>query len=141
MAQTPAGPAPLVVHVIGAVRRPGLVHLIAGSRVADALKAAGGATSAKAEGSVNLARLVVDGEQIQVNASGTLANGSAGGKVSLNSATAQEFEALPGVGPVLAQRIVDFRTEHGPFHSVDELDGVSGIGTSLMGQLRTHVQM
>lgn len=131
----------VVVHVVGAVRKPGLVHLSAGSRVSDAVKAAGGATSAKAEGSVNLARVVVDGEQIQVNASGALAGTGSGAKVSLNSATAQEFEALPGLGPVLAQRIVDYRAEHGSFRSIDELDEVSGVGTALMGQLRTHVQM
>ncbi len=131
----------LVVHVIGAVRRPGLVHLNAGSRVADALRMAGGATSSKAEASVNLARLIVDGEQIVVNASGAQVSASSGGRVSLNSATAQEFESLPGVGPVLAQRIVDFRSEHGPFPSIDRLDDVSGIGAALMGQLRTHVQL
>ena len=130
-----------MVHVVGEVRSPGLVHLVAGSRVADALQAAGGATSAKAEGSVNLARLVVDGEQIQVSASGLASGAGSGGKVSLNSATAQEFEALPGVGPVLAQRIIDYRTEHGSFASIDQLDDVSGIGTALMGQLRAHVQM
>ena len=137
-----AASAPMVVvHVVGAVGKPGLVHLLAGSRVADALKAAGGASSTKAESSVNLARVVVDGEQIQVNASGVTAGTSAGGKVSLNSATAQEFEALPGVGPVLAQRIVDYRAAHGSFKAVDELDEVSGIGQALMGQLRAHVQM
>ncbi len=137
----PGGDAALVVHVIGAVRHPGLVHVPMGSRVADALQMAGGATSSKAEASVNLARPVVDGEQIVVNASGAQAGASTGGRVSLNSASVQEFEALPGVGPVLAQRIVDFRSEHGPFPSIDRLDDVSGIGATLIGQLRTHVQL
>ncbi|MDP2013692.1 MAG: ComEA family DNA-binding protein [Actinomycetota bacterium] len=135
------GDSALLVHVIGAVRKPGVVRLSTGSRVADALKAAGGTVSPKAESSVNLARLVVDGEQIQVNASGALASGSTAGKVSLNSGTLQQFEALPGVGPVLAQRILDYRTEYGPFRTVDQLDEVSGIGTALLGQLRAHVQM
>lgn len=131
----------VVVHVVGAVRKPGLVHLGAGSRVSDALRLAGGATSSKAEGSVNLARVLVDGEQVLVSASGVTAGSATGGKVSLNSATAQQFEDLPGVGPVLAQRIVDYRTERGSFRNVDELDEVSGIGSALMGQLRAHVQM
>lgn len=131
----------VVVHVVGAVRKPGLVHLAAGSRVAEALRAAGGATSTKAEGSVNLARILVDGEQILVNAAGAVAGTASDGKVSLNSASAAQFEELPGVGPVLAQRILDYRSEHGAFRSIDELDDVSGIGTALMSQLRGHVQM
>ncbi|MDO8732002.1 MAG: ComEA family DNA-binding protein [Actinomycetota bacterium] len=135
------GGSEVVVHVVGAVRRPGLVHLAVGSRVAEALKAAGGATSTKAEGSVNLARILVDGEQIRLDASGAAAGGASDGKVSLNSASAQQFEELPGVGPVLAQRILDYRKEHGSFRSIDELDEVSGIGTALMSQLRAHVQM
>lgn len=131
----------VVVHIVGAVRKPGVFRLAAGSRVSDALKAAGGATTSKAESSVNLARVVVDGEQIQVLAAGVAPGAGAGGKISLNSGTAQQFEALPGVGPVLAQRILDYRTEHGSFRSINELDEVSGIGASLMGQLRAHVQM
>ena len=135
------GTTAVVVHVVGAVHRPGLVTLAAGSRVADALKAAGGATSTKAEGSVNLARLVLDGEQIHVNAAGAAITASGIGKVSVNSATAQELESLPGVGPVLAQRMLEYRASHGPFRSVEDLDDVSGIGSALMGQLRAHVQM
>lgn len=135
-----SGPV-VVVHVVGAVRKPGLVHLVAGSRVSDALKLAGGATSSKAEGSVNLARVLIDGEQVLVSASGVVAGNTSGGKISLNSGSAQQFEDLPGVGPVLAQRIVDYRTEHGSFRSIDQLDEVSGIGSALMGQLRAHVQM
>ncbi len=135
------GGSEVVVHVVGAVRTPGMYRLAAGGRVADALKAAGGAITPKAEGSVNLARVVVDGEQIQVLAAGAPASAGVGGKISLNSGTAQQFEELPGVGPVLAQRILDYRTEHGSFRSIDDLDEVSGIGVSLMGQLRAHVQM
>jgi len=136
-----AGPGEVFVHVAGAVKRPGLVHLPAGSRVVDAIKAVGGATSARAEGSVNLARVLVDGEQIQVASSGLSPGSSTGGKLSVNAASAQQLEDLPGVGPVLAQRIVDYRTEHGGFRSVDELKDVSGIGDALLGQLRPHVQM
>lgn len=131
----------VVVHVTGAVRKPGLVHLAAGSRVADAVQAAGGVTTAKAEGSVNLARVLVDGEQIQVVASGAQTGSAATGKVSLNSASVQQLEELPGVGPVLAQRILDYRTEHGSFRSLDDLNEVSGIGEALLGKLRPHVQV
>lgn len=131
----------VIVHVAGAVRRPGLVHLPAGSRVADALTAVGGATSPRAEGSVNLARLLVDGEQIQVLASGLIGGAQAGGKVLLNSASAKQLEELPGVGPVLASRIVEFRTEHGGFRSIDQLNEVSGIGDALLSRLRSHVQV
>lgn len=127
----------VVVHVVGAVRHPGLVHLPNGSRVADAIDAAGGAPSAQALSTVNLARLVVDGEQIDVGAT----RGSADAGVGINSATAAEFEALPGIGPVLAQRITAWRDAHGPFRSVDDLGDVPGIGDAVLGQLRGVVHL
>lgn len=132
-----AGSGEVVVHVAGAVRKPGLIRLTAGARVADAIDKAGGATSPRYLESVNLARVVVDGEQILLGKAAFSA--TAGGKLSLGSATADELEALPGVGPVLAQRIIAWRTEHGPFQSVDDLDSVSGVGASLMDQLRSLV--
>lgn len=126
----------VVVHVVGLVRSPGLVHLPAGSRVAAAIDAAGGATDPEALATVNLARVVVDGEQITVGAQATDLPG-----VSLNQATAAQLEELPGVGPVLAGRIVAWRESHGPFRSVDELDEVAGIGAALLEQLRPQVRM
>lgn len=143
-------PAPgLVVHVAGQVARPGLVRLPAGSRVADAVEAAGGVTRARASESVNLARLVVDGEQIYVG--GTARPGGAGGveagaaaavsPVDLNTATVDQFDALPGVGPVIAARIIEWRTLHGRFSSVDELAEVSGIGEAILADLRPLVRV
>lgn len=134
----------VVVHVAGAVKKPGLQQLPAGSRVADAIKAAGGITNIKVQDSVNLARLLIDGEQIMVGAPVTAAIGSSGGgqsggKVSLNSANQQQLESLPGVGPSLAQRIMEFRSSHGGFRSVDELDDVVGIGRATLSRLRPLV--
>ena len=134
----------VVVHVLGAVRKPGLLRLPAGARVDDAIKAAGGVKTPKALASVNLARALVDGEQIHVSndgaPSGRQGPGTSAG-VGLNSASASEFEALPGVGPVLAQRIVDWRTTNGSFRSIDELGEVSGIGDSILEQLRPLVHV
>jgi competence protein ComEA len=134
----------VVVHVLGAVRKPGLLRLPAGSRVDDAIQAAGGTKTPKALASVNLARSLVDGEQILVTADGAPPGGQGSGSsagVGLNSASASEFEALPGVGPVLAQRIVDWRTTNGSFRSIDELGEVSGIGDSILEQLRPLVHV
>ena len=147
-------PAPdLVVHVTGAVRRPGLVQLPGGSRVDDAVSAAGGPTHKADLASVNLARPLVDGEQIvvlrkgqdmaPVGAPGPPAAGSTtpGQPVDLNTATLAQLDGLPGVGPVLAQRILDWRTEHGRFSSVDELTEVSGIGERTLADLRPLVRV
>ena len=140
----------VVVHVIGSVKEPGLVRLPAGSRVDDAVKAAGGVRSAKALSSVNLARQLVDGEQIVVGAapgagtsggSGGDGSGTPAGGISINSASAAELEGLPGVGPVLAERIVQWRTANGPFRSIDELGEVSGIGDSVLGQIRAQARL
>lgn len=128
----------VVVHVAGAVAKPGLIRLPAGARVADAIEAAGGPRGRKALDSVNLARPVVDGEQIIVGVAA--ATDSAAG-LALNSATAADLEDLPGIGPVLAQRIVAWREANGPFRSVDELSEVSGIGDALMAQLRSEVRV
>ena len=127
----------VVVHVAGAVKHPGLITLPAGSRVADALDKAGGAQAPRYLDTVNLARVLVDGEQIVLGE--PTGSSTVGGKLSLNSATAAELEQLPGVGPVLAQRIVQWRGDHGPFRSVDDLNEVSGVGDSLMDQLRPLV--
>jgi competence protein ComEA len=150
----PGGPAEVVVHVVGEVREPGVQRLPSGSRVLDAVDAAGGATRRADLGAVNLARVLLDGEQVRVPAPGEApapvrapggAEAGAGGSattgvpVSLNTADLAALDTLPGVGPVLAQRIVDWRTVHGRFTSVDELTEVSGIGEKLLEQLRPLV--
>jgi competence protein ComEA len=132
--------ATVVVSVVGSVARPGLVTLPTGSRVADAVDAAGGLVPDADAGSVNLAAVVTDGQQIVVGAPGGTGPGADGGpavpsgKLNLNTATAAELDALPGVGPVLAQRIVDHR-DQGPFTSVDQLDDVPGIGPARAAEL------
>lgn len=138
-------PEDLVVHVIGFVARPGLVRVASGSRVADAIEQAGGVTRRRAADSVNLARLVVDGEQIVVAARATaVQQGPAAGVLGptdLNTASASDLEDLPGVGPVLAGRIIQWRSDNGPFRSVDELGEVTGIGDAILEQLRPLVRV
>jgi competence protein ComEA len=139
----------VVVSVVGLVVRPGLVTLPTGSRVADAIAAAGGLQPGTDQASVNLAAVVSDGQQIAVgvpgaavDAGGAPAAGSGpAGPVDLNTATAAQLDALPGIGPVLAQRIVDYRTQHGRFASVDQLDDVPGIGPALYARLSGSVSV
>ncbi|MEV6672119.1 ComEA family DNA-binding protein [Streptomyces sp. NPDC051162] len=143
------GGGSVVVDVTGKVLRPGIQRLPSGSRVVDALDAAGGARPGTDTTGLNRARVLMDGEQIVVGAPpvpagapapGASAGGRPAGPVSLNSATAEQLDALPGVGPVLAQHIVDYRTEHGGFRSVDELRHVNGIGARRFTDLRPLVQ-
>jgi competence protein ComEA len=135
----------VVVHVVGAVRRPGLYRLIDGARVSDAVSHAGGPTRRADLSAVNLAAPLADGAQVVVPRrlppGATPAEGTAavGGKVSLGTATIEQLDELPGVGPVTAQKIVDWRTAHGPFRTVDELDQVPGIGPTRIEQLRELV--
>ena len=137
----------LVVDVVGAVRRPGLYRLPSGSRVADALARAGGATAKAQVDLVNLAAPIADGEQIVVPRKGqaTAAGGGSppasatAGPVHLNTSTLEQLDALPGVGPVTAQKILDYRQQHGAFASVDELDAVPGIGPARLEQLKDLV--
>jgi competence protein ComEA len=140
--------ARMFVDVVGAVRRPGLYRLPAGARVADAMARAGGATRNAELELVNLAARLADGEQVVVprrgpgGVAGTAAGaGGAGatGPVHLNSATIEQLDALPGVGPMTAQKIVDYRQQHGGFGSVDELDAVPGIGPARLADLRKLV--
>jgi competence protein ComEA len=141
-----AAPPALVVHVVGSVRRPGLYRLREGARIADAVARAGGATKRADVSLVNLAAPVVDGAQVVVprRAAATAAGGGAGeaaagqpaGPLHLNTATLEQLDALPGIGPTTAQKILDFRDEHGAFTSVDELDAVPGIGPARLEQLR-----
>lgn len=137
----------LVVDVVGAVRRPGLYRLAHGTRVADALARAGGLTPKADRTLVNLAAPLADGEQVIVPArvagAGTPSGGAGpaapAGPVHLNVATLEQLDALPGVGPVTAQKILDYRDQHGAFGSVDELDAISGIGPARLDQLRDLV--
>lgn len=133
----------VVVDVEGAVRRPGLLTLPRGSRVADAIQAAGGVKPG-AQAGVNLARLLVDGEQIVVGQSAPAAgasSGSVGGLLDLNTATVADLDGLPGVGPVLAQRIVDWRTAHGAFRDVSQLREVDGIGERKYAEISARVRV
>ncbi|EGF53804.1 ComEA family DNA-binding protein [Actinomyces sp. oral taxon 170] len=153
------GAGSVIVHVTGAVTRPGVVTLGAGSRIADAIKAVGGAAPDADTEQLNLARVLTDGEQIRVprvgevlpdpapqpsgaassgagTAPGKPGDGGASGTVNINTASASELEKLPGIGPALAQRIVEYRDSHGPFASVDALTDVPGIGKAKLEALR-----
>jgi competence protein ComEA len=145
----PAVAAKLVVYVVGAVRRPGVYRLAEGMRVEDAVLRAGGTTPKADLIGVNLAAPLADGEQVLVPARlppavaaaegvvGSVGGGSVpAGPVQLSVATVEQLDTLPGIGPVTAQKIVDYRTTHGAFRSVDALDDVPGIGPSRVEQLR-----
>jgi len=149
-----AEPAParlLVVHVVGAVANPGLYRLKDGSRVDDAVRRAGGATPKAALQLLNLAAPVADGQQVVVpvrGAGGVAGEGAASGapgapagKVHLNTATLEQLDALPGVGPVTAQKILDYRAKKGAFSSVEELDAVPGIGPARLESLKELVDL
>jgi competence protein ComEA len=135
----------VVVDVVGAVRRPGLYRLAQSARVADAVARAGGATAKADLEQVNLAAPLADGEQVVVPrkvaggpgaaAAGTGSSGSSG-PVQLSTATLDQLDALPGIGPVTAQKILDYRAKHGAFRSVEELDAIPGIGPARIDQLR-----
>jgi competence protein ComEA len=151
VAPTETAPAPtmLVVDVVGAVRRPGLYRLAQGARIADAVSRAGGATSKADLELINLAAPLADGEQVVVPRRGTAAlaapagpagaRGPSGGPVHLSTATLEQLDSLPGIGPVTAQKILDYRQKHGAFTSVDGLDAVPGIGPARLDQLKDLV--
>jgi competence protein ComEA len=152
-----SGAPEIVVDVSGKVREPGIHRLPAGSRVADALSAAGGVKPGTDTDGLNRARFLVDGEQVVVGGPAPAQGPGAGGgsapdgapagaaagpaaPVSLNTATADQLDTLPGVGPVLAQHIIDYRTQHGGFRTVDELREVNGIGDRRFADLRDLVR-
>jgi competence protein ComEA len=139
----------LVVDVAGKVRHPGIVRLPAGSRVVDAVDAAGGPRRGVDLGALNLARVLVDGEQVVVgvpepagvaaSAASAPGAGSPGALVNINTATQAELETLPGIGPVTAQAILQWRSDNGAFGAVDELMEVSGIGEATLADLAPFV--
>lgn len=150
--ETATTAAPVVVDVVGAVRRPGLYRLAQGTRIADAVARAGGATPKADLALINLAAPLADGEQVVVPRRGSAAPGAAGGAsgsgasgaapagpVHLSTATLEQLDSLPGIGPVTAQKILDYRQKQGAFTSVDELDAVPGIGPARLDQLEDLV--
>lgn len=148
-------PAALVVHVAGAVREPGVYHFVPGARAEDAVRSAGGLTPDAVPSAVNLAAPLQDGQQLYLPTRDELEAGTApapvggaetpqatsGQPLDINSASESELQELPGIGPALSARIVEFRNANGPFASLDELDAVSGIGPALMAQLKPLVRI
>jgi competence protein ComEA len=150
----PARDASVVVHVVGAVRRPGVYRLRLGQRVQEAIRRAGGAQGGADLQAINLAAKVADGQQVVVPkrgalaagvgaAAGAAAPGGAGAApsapVNLNSATAEQLDTLDGVGPATARKILEYRTQHGGFSSVDDLDQIAGIGPTKLAALKPQV--
>jgi competence protein ComEA len=151
-AETATTATRVVVDVVGAVRRPGLYRLEQGTRIADAVSRAGGATQKADLALINLAAPLADGEQVVVpkrgaaavaapagGAAGSVAGAPSTGPVHLSTATLEQLDSLPGIGPVTAQKILDYRQKHGAFTSVDELDAVPGIGPARLDQLKDLV--
>lgn len=131
----------LVVNVVGEVPRPGLVTVTSGARVADAIQAAGGTNPGVQPQGVNLARKLTDGEQVAVNTTAAPGEAQPPEKLDLNTATKDQLDGLPGVGPVTAQRILDRRTKRGPYTSLDQLRDVEGIGDTRLERLRELVRI
>ncbi len=143
----------VVVHVTGAVQQPDVYKLEIGARVMDAIQAAGGATEQADLQQLNLAKKVVDGEQIYVPDKSAMPPPSAtttptpatahrlhsSAQINLNTATAKELEELPGIGPVMAQRIIEYRTTHGPFYSIAEIQEIRGIGAKTFEKIKEQI--
>ena len=144
----PAVAKTILIHVAGKVKRPDVYPLLAGSRVSDAIKAAGGAQKGVDLSDINLARVLVDGEQVYV---GYVAKVSASsskssktrftGVINVNRATKAEFDSLTGIGPVLASRIINYRSANGPFLALDDLLKVSGIGSKTLERIRPRLSL
>jgi competence protein ComEA len=137
----------IFVDVAGAVNNPGVYSLSGKSRVIDAIKAAGDSAPGADLSTINLARMISDGEQIYVDSafsggtSGSVKRNIRTGPINLNRATKSQLDSLDGIGPVIAQRIIDFRKENGPFLTIDDIQKVSGIGTAKFAQIKSKIQV
>ena len=137
----------IFVDVTGAVNTPGVYTLTASSRVIDAIKAAGGSAPGADLSTINLARVLADGEQIYVDAAVTNSKGvrvsttKHSGPINVNRATVGDFDSLDGIGPVIANRIVSYRKTHGPFITVEDLQKVSGIGAAKFAQIKSKIRV
>lgn len=144
----PAVAKTILIHVAGKVKRPDVYPLLAGSRVSDAIKAAGGANKGVDLGDINLARVLIDGEQVYVGYAAK-ANSSSSkssksrftGVININRATKAEFDSLAGIGPVIASRIINYRNTIGPFLALDDLLKVSGIGSKTLERIRPRLSL
>lgn len=144
----PAVAKTILIHVAGKVKRPDVYPLLAGSRVSDAIKAAGGANKGVDLGDINLARVLIDGEQVYVgyvakaNSSSSKSSKSRfTGVININRATKAEFDSLTGIGPVIASRIINYRNTNGPFLALDDLLKVSGIGSKTLERIRPRLSL
>jgi len=144
----PAVAKTILIHVAGKVKRPDVYPLLAGSRVSDAIKAAGGANKGVDLGDINLARVLIDGEQVYVgyvakaNSSSSKSSKSRfTGVININRATKAEFDSLAGIGPVIASRIINYRNTNGPFLALDDLLKVSGIGSKTLERIRPRLSL
>lgn len=148
----PPTPAPLKVHIAGAVQHPGVVELPPDSRVEDAIQAAGGLTETADITTLNLAAQVQDGEKITIPSQTATATGlptsvqatstpaePTTAKININTATQQELETLPGIGPAIAARIIAYRQEHGPFQRIEQIMDVQGIGPATFDKIKTYI--
>ena len=144
----PAVAKTILIHVAGKVKRPDVYPLLAGSRVSDAIKAAGGAQKGVDLSDINLARVLVDGEQVYVGYVAKVSSSSSKssktrftGVINVNRATKAEFDSLTGIGPVIASRIINYRSVNGPFLALDDLLKVSGIGSKTLERIRPRLSL
>jgi competence protein ComEA len=144
----PAVTKTILIHVAGKVKRPDVYPLLAGSRVSDAIKAAGGANKGVDLGDINLARVLIDGEQVYVgyvpkaNSNSSKSSKSRfTGVININRGTKAEFDSLTGIGPVIASRIINYRNTNGPFLALDDLLKVSGIGSKTLERIRPRLSL